>query len=216
MFSNDIYMGIVYDSMRILGRNYNDFYINISPKAGYTSIIQGPCFTTYGEVVNVSQSEYEVLDNIRLQFYRKHHFMNKPIVLLQANDTKVAHSGDITSLIYKKLGASGFITDGNVRDMDIIDKMKFPVFCKGQNPIDALGYWALTKYQTEIEIMGVKIKPDDYCFASKDGVIVVPNNLIKQFKPIAAEQLERENNIRFLINNKEIDFEEIVKEMGRW
>ena len=216
MLPCNIYMGIIYDSMRALGRNHSDFYINIKPKAGYFSLIQGPCFTTYGEVVEVSDKQYKLLDNIRLEIYKKELFINKPVVILQANDSIVAHSGDITSLIYKKLGASGFITDGNVRDIDVIDKLKFPVFCKGENPIDALGYWALTKYQLEIILDGVKISPNDYCFASKDGVIIVPNDIIKKFKPIALEQLERENKVRYLINNEQKTFDQIVKEMGRW
>jgi len=216
MLPNDIYMGIVYDSLRILGEKYEDFYLNIKPKCGYTGIIQGECFTTYGEVVNVSKKDYEKLDNIRLEFYKKEFFSKNPIVFLQANDDKVAHSGDITSLIYQKLGAKGFVTDGIVRDTDIIDKMGFPVFCKDENPIDALNYWALTKYNCSITIDGVIIDPLDYSFASKDGVIVVKKRLLDDFKKIAVEQLEREKKVRFLINNSQKSFEQIVEEMGRW
>jgi regulator of RNase E activity RraA len=216
MLPNEIYMGIVYDSMRILGEKYSDFYINIKPKCGYNNIIQGECFTTYGEVVSVSDKEYEKLDNIRLEFYKKDLFKNKPIVFLQSNDDKVAHSGDITSLIYQKLGAVGFVTDGIVRDIDIIDKMNFPVFCKEENPIDALGYWALTKYNCNLNIEGVDIEPKDYAFASRDGVIVVKKDLLPKFRKIALEQLEREQKVRYLINNSEKTFEEIVQELGRW
>lgn len=217
MLPNDIYMGIVYDSMRILGENYKNFYINIKPKCGYNGeILQGECFTTYGEVVNVSDEEYKRLDNIRLEFYKKEVFKNNPIVFLQSNDSQVAHSGDITSLIYKNLGAKGFVTDGIVRDADIIDKMNFPVFCKDTNPIDALGYWALTKYGCDLEIDNVLVQPDDYAFASKDGVIVVKKRLLKKFKSVALEQLERENKVRYLINQTEKTYEQIVEEMGRW
>ena len=216
MLPNDIYMGIVYDAMRILKQDYKDFYLNIKPKCGYTSIIQGPCFTTFGEVVEVSKKEYDKLDNIRLDFYDKKHFSNNPIVFLQANDDKVAHSGDITSLIYKKLGAVGFVTDGIVRDIDIIDSMQFPVFCRDENPIDALGYWALTKYQSEIEIDGVRIAPNDYSFASRDGVIIVRADLIEDFKKVALRELEREKTVRYLINNTDKTFKQIVEELGRW
>lgn len=212
----DIYMGVVYDSLRIMGENYKDFYINIKPVCGYTTLIQGPCFTTFGEKVSVSKEEYEKLDNIRLLFYKEKLFKNKPIIFLQANDTEVAHSGDITSLIYKNLGAIGFVTDGNVRDIDIIENMNFPIFCKGENPIDAINYWALTKYQTEIEIQGVKITPSDYAFASRDGVIVVRAAILDKFRKTCSEQLLRENKIRKMINNKNVSYENIVNKMGRW
>ena len=217
MLPNDIYMGIVYDSMRILGHSYKDFYINIKPKCGYHSLIQGPCFTTHGRVVaDLSESDYERMDNIRLEFYKKEYFCDNPIVFLQANDNIVAHSGDITSLIYQKLGAVGFVTDGNVRDIDIIDRMNFPVFCKGENPIDALDYWALDSYLDDIEIEGVRISCDDYAFASRDGVIVVKNRYRKRFREVALEQLEREKTVRHMINNTDKSFPDIVEEMGRW
>lgn len=216
MLPSDVYMGIVYDSMRILGEKYDDFYINIKPKCGYSSIIQGNCFTTYGEIVKDWKVDYDKLDNIRLKMYKPEMFADNPIVFLQSNDDKVAHSGDITSLIYQKLGAIGFVTDGIVRDIDIIDKMNFPIFCRDENPIDALGYWALTKYQQDIEIDGVKISPRDYSFASRDGVIIVRNELKDKFRKTALEQLERENKVRRLINESSMTYEQIVKEMGRW
>ena len=216
MLPNSIYMGIVYDSMRMLGEKYGDFYINIKPKCGYNSIIQGNCFTTYGEVVENWEDEYSDLDNIRLEMYKPEMFADNPIVFLQSNDNKVAHSGDITSLIYQKLGAVGFVTDGIVRDIDTIDKMNFPIFCRDENPIDALGYWALTKYQQDIEIDGVKISPSDYSFASRDGVIIVRNELKDKFRKTALEQFERENKVRRLINESAMSYEQIVEEMGRW
>ena len=216
MLPNDIYMGIVYDSLRIMGEKPEDFYINIKPKCGYNSIIQGDCFTTYGEVVEDCAVDYSTLDNIRLRMYKQSLFESNPIVFLQSNDFSVAHSGDITSLIYKKLGAKGFITDGIVRDIDIIDSLEFPIFCKGENPIDALDYWALTRFQIDIEIDKVKITPKDYSFASRDGVIIVRSDLKERFKNIALEQLEREKKVRFMINESNKTFEQIVEEMGRW
>jgi len=216
MFPSDIYMGVVYDAMRLIGENYKDFYINIKPTCGYDGIIHGEAFTTYGEVVQVSKEEYTKLDNIRLEFYDPILFTQSPIIFLQSNDSEVAHSGDITSLIYQKLGACGFITDGNVRDIDIIETMNFPVFCKDENPIDAIGYWALTKYQVDIETDGVKISPGDYSFASRDGVVIVRQEIFEKFKKVAIEQLNRENTIREKINSNDFNFKNLVDEFGRW
>jgi len=215
-----IYMGIVYDSLRIIGLRHEDFYINLKPKCGYSKIIHGPAFTTFGEKTdaNISVEEYQTMDNLRLDIYKKHLFKDKPIVFLQSNDDIVAHSGDLTSLIYKKLGAVGFITDGNVRDIDIIEELQFPVFCKDENPIDAWMYWALTKFQIDIEIDGVNISPGDYTFASRDGVIVVPNEFFDEFKKVSSEQLDRENTIRNMIHNNKStpDYKKLVEELGRW
>lgn len=212
---SDLYMGIVYDSMRIIGQKSENFFINIKPLCGYNNIIHGKIFTTYGKIVNVSDEKYKQLDDIRLKFYNKKN-LDKKIVFLQANDAVVAHSGDITSMIYQKYGARGFVTDGNLRDIDLIDKLKFPTFCKGSNPIDAINYWALTDYQKPIQIDGVNIKPDDYAFASRDGVIIVNQDIFDDLKPVLVDQIKRENKIRKAIQDENFSFEKMREEFGRW
>jgi len=213
----ELYMGIVYDSMRIIGyKDPNGFFIDIKPKCGYSELIHGEVLTTFGETVSKMGRNYEDLDKVRLKIYKKEHFKNNPIVFLQANDDKVAHSGDITSLIYQKLGAKGFITDGNVRDIDIIDKMNFPVFCEGSNPIDAIDYWAITNYFQPITIKNVSIFNKDYTFASKDGVIVVPKRSKEKLLPVIKEQLERENSIRKILKEGDLTPLEILNQFGRW
>ena len=217
----DIYSGVAYDAMRLLGFRSEQFYINIKPIAGYDKTIVGPAFTTYGEVVS-TDVDYTKLDNIRLEMYKKEFFKNEPIVLLQANDDYVAHSGDITSLIYKTLGAQGFITDGNVRDIDTIDELKFPVFARDANPIDAIDYWALTKFNTDIVIKNVKISTDDLIIASKDGVIRVPKDCIGAFSKKVEMILHKENTARAMIieNKDKMDMTDILNELvekeGRW
>lgn len=221
LINKNIYSGVAYDAMRLLGFRSEQFYINIKPMAGYNKTIVGPAFTTYGEVVS-NCTDYSDFDNIRFHIYKKKYFENRPIVLLQSNDNYVAHSGDITSLIYQLLGAKGFITDGNIRDIDKINELKFPVFAKDANPIDAIDYWALTKYNTDIVIDNVKISRDDLIVASRDGVICVPKLVIDKFNKHVKMILTKENKAREIImkNIKEHNLASIlmgfVAKEGRW
>lgn len=222
MFNNkDIYLGVVYDAMRLLGYRAQQFYLDIKPLGGYTKLISGPAFTTYGEIVS-KDIDYDELDRIRLNMYRKDFFSEKPIVLLQANDDYCAHSGDITSQIYQKLGAVGFVTDGNVRDIDRIDALKFPTFAKSANPIDAIDYWALTKFQIPIAVENVTIHPGDYIFASLDGVIVVPQKELSNFYDELEKILSKENKARQFIDSldnmtdAQQGFNDFVDQYGRW
>ena len=219
--NSELYLGLVYDSMRMLGYKDKDFYIDIKPKGGYSGLIQGPAFTTKGRLVSKNE-DYSALDNIRLEIYKKEFFSNSPIVLLEANDTYCAHSGDITSMIYKELGAVGFITDGNVRDIERISDIGFPTFCRGLNPIDALDYWALTQYNTTIWLNCVEINPNDIIYSSCDGVIRVKKEDYLLFKENLDTLLEKENNARKLISQikDHQDFSSTLKsfvsEAGRW
>ncbi len=219
--NNQYYLGAIYDAMRMLGYKASDFYINIKPQVGYESLISGPAFTTYGEVVDAN-CDYPSLDNIRLSMYKKQNFADRPIVVLQANDDQVAHSGDITSQIYQVLGAVGFVTDGLVRDLDKIQGLKFPIFSKGGNPIDALDYWALTKYQVPVVIGGVKICPGDHIFASMDGVISVKKELLSSMLQKLDDVLQKEEKARAFISvlaqsdSMTQQLEAWVDKNGRW
>lgn len=218
---NKIYLGAVYDALRIMGFREESFYINIKPKYTNSQIIIGEAFTTLGRKVKRTEN-YKKLDLIRLKIYKKKYFKNKPIVMLQANDNKVAHSGDITSQIYKNLGAVGFITDGNVRDIDKCAEIGFPIFCNDTNPIDALDYWSLVKFQTKIKIQNVEINPGDIIYASNDGVIRVKKKDFYKFNKILNEVSKKEYDARNLLkkiknkNDYEKYFIEFVKKKGRW
>jgi len=212
-----MYLGIAYDALRLMGLRAEDFYMNIKPQGGYSGLISGPAFTTYGMIVDgCDEVAYKELDDLRLYMYKPELFANRPIVVLAANDNVVAHSGDITSTIYQKLGAVGFVTDGNVRDIELIDELGFPTFCKDVNPIDAIHYWALTGWQTPVIIEGVLVFPGDQIIASKDGVVRVPYQRLDEFSVIVNEQLARENKVRARLQDPNIDFFKLVEEMGRW
>ena len=218
---NKIYLGAVYDALRSMGQKEDIFYINIKPKHLNNELISGEAFTTKGRIVKKKEN-YESLDLIRLNFYKKKYFKKKPIVILESNDNKVAHSGDITSLIYKNLGAAGFITDGNVRDIDKIKKINFPTFCKDINPIDAIDYWALTDFQCKIKINNIEINPGDMLYASNDGIIRVKKNDFKKFLFFLKKILKKENEARTLINfiKKKNEYSSTLKKFvlrkGRW
>jgi regulator of RNase E activity RraA len=148
------------------------------------------------------------------------------VVVLQAGDQSVAHAGDITSLIYQKLGAQGFITDGLIRDGRRIRDLDFPCFCKGANPIDALGYWAITNYNKPISMPGLRkdviVFPGDYIYADSDGVILIPRERHEEFESVVIENFDREEACRerFLKIQSPGEVYQAVREVfekhGRW
>ncbi len=220
MKTEELYLGIVNDGMNALGYTHESYFIDIKPVAGYQKLIFGPAFTTYGEIVDQNLN-YSDLDNIRLEMYKPENFKSKPIVVLQANDDLVAHSGDITSMIYKKLGAAGFVTDGNVRDTEKIEKIQFPVFASSHNPIDAINFWALTKYQVDLVIKGIKVRPGDFLFCSNDGIVVCPYEIYDDLLIKMNEVLNKEVAVRAKIEAVSAEdlydtLAKLVETEGRW
>jgi CMP-N-acetylneuraminic acid synthetase/regulator of RNase E activity RraA len=198
---DDVYLGAVYDALNKITETPMKHVLTMKPQCGYTHLVHGPALTLYGRKIRKNEN-YEKLDNYRFNFYDTKYYKENPIVILQSNDNVISHVGDITTKIFKKLGAVGFITDGITRDSDLINELQFPIFCNDINPIDAISNnWAYTDINIPIQIENLIIYPNDYVFASRDGIIVVPQELKKTFVEQLHEILNKERKIREFVEN---------------
>ncbi len=217
----DVYLGAVYDSLNLIVDDAKKYVLDIKPVTGYSNIIYGPALTLFGRKITKDENYLE-FDYKRFNFYKPELYKNNPIILLQSNDNIISHTGDITSKIFKKLGAVGYITDGIARDIELIDNINFPVFCKNVNPIDAISNnWAYSDINIPIKIQNLLIYPEDYIFASKDGVIVIPKNIFKKFKIELNKIMIKEREIREFVDNTDKNnlinkIETFIKEKGRF
>jgi CMP-N-acetylneuraminic acid synthetase/regulator of RNase E activity RraA len=218
---DDVYLGAVYDALNIMVDDATRYVLNIKPVAGYSKIIYGPALTLYGRKIT-KEEDYSEMDNKRFQFYNSEFYKNEPIIVLQSNDDTISHTGDITSKIFKKLGAKGYITDGIARDIELIEDINFPVFCRDVNPIDAISNnWAYTDINIPIKVDNLLIYPNDYIFASKDGVIIIPRELYTEFVKQLNLIMEKERDIRIFVNNMDKnnlsqEIEQFIKKKGRF
>lgn len=212
-----LYGGLVYDTLRLLGLKDSEFMLNTNIRPlDNNSLIWGPAFTTNGAIVG--PKDYEKWDKIRLEIYDK--VKQEDVIVLAANEYTVAHSGDITSRIYKMHGAQAFVTDGNVRDSRIIRDIKFPCFCSGTNPIDAIDYWAIVDYNNPVDLWSttfnkLTVYPGDYIFGDADGVMVIRKQLLDNFYKTFYNVSKKEELIRQRVMRRE-PIQQIYDEMGRW
>jgi regulator of RNase E activity RraA len=87
--------------------------------------------------------------------------------------------GDNLAQRFDLFGAVGAIVDGYVRDRDIIEELRFPVFARGLTPAGPFknGPGAIGE---AVAIGGVVIHPGDIVAADSDGVIVIPPHRIDE------------------------------------
>lgn len=219
-----LYAGIVYDTLRELGLSDDEFIISSEIRPlDPMSACYGPAFTNVGHVVK-PDDDYANLDKIRLEMYKI--IQPGDIIVLQANDRTVAHAGDITCMIYDKLGTQGFITDGIVRDSRHIMNNNYPCFCSSTNPIDALDYWAITDYHVTITMPGlhrrITVEPGDMIYADNDAVIRISRTLKEEFERMLIKNLKREEQCRqaFIAIERSEDVYnrvlEVFNKLGRW
>ena len=103
--------------------------------------------------------------------------------------------GDLMSLGAKTKGINGLVIDGCVRDADDIEAMGFPVFSRGLCILGTSNHG--DGFLNEpIIIGGVLINPGDIIIGDRDGVVVVPQNRIKEAIEKSAAREAKEENVR--------------------
>ena len=94
-----------------------------------------------------------------------------------------AIGGDVKLLQLKMAGAEGVVTDGAIRDLDIVRGYGFKVFAGDRTPTG--GGPEIDPYEegATIQCGGVAVRPGDLIVGDDDGVVVVA-------RPIVAEVIE--------------------------
>ncbi len=143
------------------------------------------------ETVNVYEHEIALVDSLK---------ENEIAVLCCHGNENIAPWGELLSTRASFLKSGGCLTDGCVRDTDMIRKMQFPVFSKGTNPVDTKFRGKMMMTDVPGEIAGVRIESGDLIFGDNDGVVVVPSNIINDVTKKALEKVNSENTVRDEIN----------------
>ena len=84
-----------------------------------------------------------------------------------------AAAGDRVAGMMKNSGASGFVTDGPIRDIDGVMAVGLPVWCTGLTPASPFTMGPGT-VGLPVQIGGRQVETGDMVVADRDGVVVVP------------------------------------------
>ena len=101
------------------------------------------------------------------------------ILVVDAGGLEFGHWGGILAeiAVVRKLG--GLVIDGSVRDIDELQRLKFPVFASGI----AMRHAAKTQpgdVGEPISLAGRAVRSGDIVVADTDGVIVIPRELLDE------------------------------------
>ena len=70
------------------------------------------------------------------------------------------------------------------------------MFAAGIKPVDSMGRGIVTAYNVPVECGEVIVSPGDFVFADFDGIVVVPQDIVKEVIALATDKVQRENNSR--------------------
>lgn len=214
-----LYGGVVYDAMRFDLRLRMPFVLDRHIKPAWRlperSVLFGPALTCKGELV---QHESHIDDRVRIRMFER--FTSGCVQVIDTGgDETVAHFGDISGKLARKFGARGAVVDGYTRDVRILERDRFPIFCKGIQPIDAFGRWQIVAYDLPVTVAGpegrVSIDPGDYVFGDPDGVLIIPRASVEDVCRLAEQRLEKEDAVRRELQETD-DIQELYDRLGRW
>lgn len=96
------------------------------------------------------------------------------VIVCQPNDHSIAHMGELSAETLQLRGVRGFVVDGGCRDVEMVNALGFPVFCRYATPADVSAGWMVDSMGEAVEIGGLAISSGDYVLGDADGVVVIP------------------------------------------
>lgn len=119
------------------------------------------------------------------------------VAVYQTHDTASAHLGELSVTSLKMRGCAGAVIDGGCRDVERILREDYPVFARRTTPQDCTRRWELTGHgDVAVVIGGVRVSRGDYVVADRDGIVVIPGDLVERVLREAEAVVSTESEIR--------------------
>ena len=102
------------------------------------------------------------------------------VLVCQPNTKEIALMGELSARALMVKDTKGYVVDGRCRDVDFILDLDFPVFCDLNTPADIVERWTYDRLGDPISIGTVTICSGDWLIADRDGVVVIPGDIVEQ------------------------------------
>lgn len=97
--------------------------------------------------------------------------------------------GEVHVAVHKGLGLNGAVTNGVMRDLDVIDD-GFPILAGSIGP--SHGYVHVVDIGTQVNILGMRVAENELIHADRHGALVIPCDVISKLKPAINTVIESE------------------------
>ncbi len=128
---------------------------------------------------------------LRIAYYRQLEASEPVITVIEDTDDRRgigAMWGEVNSAIHKGLGVVGGLTNGSIRDLDMLAP-GFQLLAGSIGPSHA--HVHVTAIGIPVTVFGLKIRPGDLIHADKHGAVIIPPGMAKDL-PQAIELNQRQ------------------------
>jgi 5-oxopent-3-ene-1,2,5-tricarboxylate decarboxylase / 2-hydroxyhepta-2,4-diene-1,7-dioate isomerase len=114
--------------------------------------------------------------------------------------------GDVKAMQLKMNGADGLVTDGAIRDLDILiqEEYNLIVYAQARTPYGSAPWAIPAEENGQIQCGGVLVRPGDVLVGDGDGVVVVPSWFAAECVEIVEEHEGVESYIKQKIREEKV------------
>jgi len=178
-----VYTSVIHDVLRALGRRNFTLPPRITPLQPEL-VLTGPAFTIEGRIDESADAHQTLLDwtGLLSKAPAGHVWISQP------HNQVVAQMGELSAETLHRKGVLGAVMDGGLRDANFILRLGFPCWRTFHTPRDVVGFWRPTGTDLPIMIDDVQVRPGDWLHGDRDGMVVIPLELLDEViaKSVAA------------------------------
>ncbi len=125
------------------------------------------------------------------------------VLVVQAGGHLAGYWGEILTVAAQVRGVAGLVIDGGLRDVDALQRLRFPAFARGA------AVFRTVKFEpgdlaVPLVVAGVIVEPGDLVLGDADGVLSVPRARIPSVLEAARRRADRETHYLERIRNGEL------------
>lgn len=141
---------------------------------------------------------------------------NKPnIMVVQDLDSpprKGCAWGDLSASMFKSHGCIGTVTNGNVRDIDEVEKIGFKLFAAG--PTVGHSYIRYVEIGVPVKVGGLIVNHGDLLHGDKHGVLVIPGDIdLEELIKVSKKFLNSEKSVIDYCQSEDISFQKVYEKL---
>lgn len=118
------------------------------------------------------------------------------IYIASGGEMRCAYWGELLTATAKTRKAAGAVINGFHRDTPQVLSQNWPVFSRGCFAQDSSVRTQVVDYRCSIEVGGIGVKPGDFVFGDRDGVLIIPSSVLVEVTEKALEKARGEKKVR--------------------
>ena len=113
-------------------------------------------------------------------------------------DARPCIFGDVKALQLKMTNADGVVTDGGIRDLDIMVQEEYGliIYARDRTPLGGVPYAIPAQENVDVQCGGALVRPGDVLVGDADGVVVVPSWFAEECVELTEVHEDAENMIK--------------------